>query len=92
MRDGHGPSANDQGILAKKKRQGSARKRSLAHAPEQMSVENQESALIASCPRPVSMGRTASATLRTRPSRAEAPRAPHWERSDKDARLRVVHP
>ena len=51
VRDGQGLSANDQAILAQKKRQAFGSGALAAHAPEEMSVENRDSALIASCPR-----------------------------------------
>ena len=50
-KDGPGLSANDQAILAPKKRRACGSGTLAAHAPEEMSVENRDSALIASCPR-----------------------------------------
>ena len=75
MKDEHGLDANEWVKMEQKKR-GSRRVDDIAaHAPDELSVESDECAPIASCPTSVPKDLTGSGTVQPSPWAGDAPRA-----------------
>ena len=72
MKDEHGLDANDQAKMEQKKR-GSRRVGDVsAHAPDELSVESDDFALIASCPTSVPKALAGSGTVNSSPRPGDA--------------------